>query len=209
MTAPPEGGFATAGDDVPGGGLTPCAVSDGYLFARVLCFVLAADPRLPTEALGLTRQALQTLVRRHVPQVSAALATLPVTAGPGEDAIEEPDYRNFVLEHRAGRLAEEEVWLAAIIARRSLGPNHLWQDLGLGSRNELNVLLSRHFPALVRRNRNDMKWKKFIYRQLCERDGIRICKAPNCAVCSDFHSCFGGEDGEPLDALAHLRRAAD
>lgn len=209
MMAPPKGGFSAAAGTVLDEEAPALNPTDRYFFDRMVSFVLATDPRSPAEALGLTREALQRVARRHVPQLSTVLATMPATAGPGEDAVEEADYRDFVLEHRAGRLEDEEAWLAAIIARRSLGPNHLWQDLGLGNRNELNVLLSRHFPALVHRNHGDMKWKKFIYRQLCERDGMLICKAPNCAVCCDFHACFGGEAGEPLDALAQLRRAAD
>lgn len=192
-----------------GTGAPPEGISDGYLFARIVAFALTGDPRPATEALGLTRPALEQLVERHASHLSAAIGALPADAGPGEEALEEPDYRDFVLEHRAGRADDEEAWLAAILARRSLGPNHLWQDLGLGSRLELNTLLERHFPALVRRNAADMKWKKFIYRQLCERTGVPICKAPNCAVCSDFGDCFGAEKGAPLDALAQLRHADD
>jgi nitrogen fixation protein NifQ len=175
----------------------------------MVAFVLATDPRPATEALGLTRPALMQLVRRHAPHLASRVDALPATVGAGNDAIEEPDYRDFVFEHRAGRCAEEEAWLAAIIARRSLGANHLWQDLGLGSRRELNMLLARHFPALVQRNSADMKWKKFIYRQLCERDGILICKAPNCADCCDFSACFGGEPGDALPALALGRRTSE
>jgi nitrogen fixation protein NifQ len=201
----PSPGPATAGS-APG---TEADVSDAYLFERIVAFALAGDSRPATAALGLTRADLQNLVERHAPHLSVATTALPADAGPGEEALEEPDYRDFILEHRAGRSHDEEGWLAAIIARRSLGPNHLWQDLGLGSRVELNALLKRHFPALVRRNAADMKWKKFIYRQLCEREGVPICKAPNCAVCSDFADCFGAESGAPLVALAQLRRAED
>ncbi len=82
-----------------------------------------------------------------------------------------------------------------------MAPNHLWQDLGLQSRTDLGRLLHRHFPVLAGLNDRDMKWKKFFYRQLCQRDGILICKAPNCADCSDISVCFAGEPGEPLLAL--------
>ncbi|MGZ9034608.1 MAG: nitrogen fixation protein NifQ, partial [Rhodospirillales bacterium] len=120
-------------------------------------------------------------------------------------ALEEPDLRALLLEHRS-RGAVEEAWLAAIVARRSLGANHLWQDLGLFSRDDLSRLLMRHFRPLAVRNSSDMKWKKFFYRALCERDGVVVCKAPNCAICDDVSLCFGGEAGEPLTRLQDNRR---
>jgi nitrogen fixation protein NifQ len=58
--------------------------------------------------------------------------------------------------------------------------------------------MQRHFRPLAARNRSDMKWKKFFYRTLCAEDGIVVCKAPNCEICSDVDACFGGEPGEPL-----------
>jgi nitrogen fixation protein NifQ len=83
--------------------------------------------------------------------------------------------------------------MAHILAVACLGDNHLWQDLQLSSRAELSSLMGHWFPALVARNHQDMKWKKFLYKQLCEREQLFICKAPSCAVCSDFNHCFGPE----------------
>jgi NifQ len=37
--------------------------------------------------------------------------------------------------------------------------------------------LQTHFPTLAAKTIGDMKWKKFFYRQLCERAGIPICKS--------------------------------
>ena len=177
------------------------AVSDRILFRRLVA-VAAGEAAPLTESLGLTREALERLLHTYFPE-SPALP--PLGSGPGEDALEEPDLRAFLLEFRAGR-GEEEDWLAAILARRCQRANHLWQDLGLADRSELNTLFQRHFPELARLNRSDMKWKKFFYRQLCEREGIPVCKAPNCAVCADFALCFGPESGEPLSTLAGLSR---
>lgn len=183
---------------------------DRLLFGRILDLA-AQDPVRPlTHALGLGRGALAVLVARHAPQHAATLsaqATLPDGSG-GEDAIEEADLRAFLLDHRA-RGAEEEEWLAAIVARRSLEPNHLWQDMGFADRGELNAMFRRHFPALVARNGADMKWKKFFYRSLCEREGLLLCKSPNCEVCEDFDACFGGEEGDPLSTLARAVRAEE
>ena len=84
--------------------------------------------------------------------------------------------------------------VALTLAVASLGDNHLWQDLQLASRAELSALMWRWFPALVARNSGDMKWKKFLYRELCRREEILICKSPSCAVCTDRPVCFGPED---------------
>jgi len=173
---------------------------DRVLFGRIIALA-AAEARPLTEALGLSRGQLERLFRRYRPGRPLAL---PADAGPGPDALEEPDLRAYLLECRAGR-GEEEEWLAAIVARRSLEPNHLWQDLGMTGRDDLNTLFRRHFPELARRNRSDMKWKKFFYRQLCEREGIPVCKAPTCDLCADAPVCFGPETGEALRPPARAR----
>ncbi|HMN82053.1 MAG TPA: nitrogen fixation protein NifQ [Burkholderiaceae bacterium] len=84
--------------------------------------------------------------------------------------------------------------IARGIAVASLGDNHLWQDMQLRSRAELSALIRQWFPRLAARNDRDMKWKKFFYKQLCEREQIFVCRSPSCAVCSDYDYCFGPED---------------
>ena len=74
--------------------------------------------------------------------------------------------------------SDETTWLAGAVAAACMGDNHLWQDLGLDNRQELSELLSTHFPALHAKNTGNMKWKKFFYKQLCERAEIRACRAP-------------------------------
>jgi nitrogen fixation protein NifQ len=112
-----------------------------------------------------------------------------------EDEVE--DVRALLLEHAdpaAGSRAEAAA-VAEAVAVACLGDDHLWQDLQLASRAELTALMRHWFPALVERNRADMKWKKFLYKQLCERAEVFVCKSPSCAVCADFDQCFGPEDG--------------
>jgi nitrogen fixation protein NifQ len=178
-------------------------IGDPLLFRRMVAMAATESPQPLTEALGLDRGSLERLLRRYLPGHLAMLESLPAGAGPGPDALEEPDLRAYLLECRAGR-GEEEEWLAAIVARRSLKSNHLWQDLGLADRGELGALFGKHFPELVVRNRLDMKWKKFFYRALCERDGVPVCKAPNCAVCSDAVACFAPETGARLPVVSLL-----
>lgn len=100
-----------------------------------------------------------------------------------------------------------QLHLAAILARRSMRPNHLWQDLGLRNRAELSALMNKHFEPLASRNINNMKWKKFFYRMICRDEGFRLCTAPSCAECDDFSVCFGEESGESL--LARNRRESE
>jgi nitrogen fixation protein NifQ len=105
------------------------------------------------------------------------------------------DLEQLLLDHAdvsAGTPAEI-AHMAEIVAVACLGDNHLWQDLQLASRAELSALMKHWFPTLVQRNVGDMKWKKFLYKQLCEREEIFVCKAPSCAVCSDHAICFGPE----------------
>ena len=117
---------------------------------------------------------------------------------PHRFAIDEfDDLVDLLREHgaRPARPDEDAGWLACVIATAAIGDNHLWQDLGLPSRDVLSRLLRENFPTLAALNTRDMKWKKFFYRQLCERAGVMICKSPNCAECCDFRACFGPEEG--------------
>jgi nitrogen fixation protein NifQ len=63
--------------------------------------------------------------------------------------------------------------------------NHLWQDLGR--------LMQRNFSMLSALNVHDMKWKKFLCKQLCAAEGVHVCRAPSCEVCIDYESCSGPE----------------
>ena len=176
---------------------------DRHVFACALALA-AGETRPLTEALGLAPPDLGVLLDLYFPHAGWLLPA-QTGAGARADALEEPDLRQLLLDHRSRGTVEEE-WLAAIVARRSLYPNHLWQDLGLFNRSDLSRLLDRHFEQLARRNKRDMTWKKFFYRELCARDGVLVCKAPVCDVCSDFQHCFGAETGEPL---ARLQTAKD
>ena len=59
-----------------------------------------------------------------------------------------------------------------------MGFRHLWEDLGLGVPPAVcGSLMTECFPELVTLNQQDMRWKKFFYRQRCEQEGA-ICAAP-------------------------------
>ncbi len=84
--------------------------------------------------------------------------------------------------------------LSLIIATGCLGGDHLWRDLGLPERSALSELMQRAYPALKALNDRDMKWKRFFYKQLCERGGGYVCRAPSCDQCSAYAECFGPEE---------------
>lgn len=88
----------------------------------------------------------------------------------------------------------ESSWIIGIIVAGCLGSDHLWQDLGLWSRSQLSAMLYYNFPDLAAKNDKDMKWKKFLYKQLCEAEGLYLCRVPSCEVCLDYPKCFGSEE---------------
>lgn len=110
-----------------------------------------------------------------------------------ESRLEElDDIIRLLLEHRVDDSGETHA-MAIFVAKSCMGDNHLWQDMRLPNRDALNALMQTHFPALHARNTGNMKWKKFFYKQLCERADIFICKSPTCGVCVDYDKCFGPE----------------
>jgi nitrogen fixation protein NifQ len=140
-----------------------------------------------TATLALPDQAFQALWDSYFPG-----AHLNLQDGPGENIVELEDLLNLLLEYRAG-VYQSEVWLAHIVAYSCCGRNHLWQDLGLADRGELSTLMTLAFPSLATLNVGDMKWKKFIYRHYCSREGIYVCPAPSCSACDDHAKCFAPE----------------
>ncbi|MBI5462931.1 MAG: nitrogen fixation protein NifQ [Gammaproteobacteria bacterium] len=113
------------------------------------------------------------------------------------------DLLRLLLDHRADA-GEQTEWLAYAVASGCMGGNHLYQDMGLPDRQALSDLLNRHFTALFVKNAGNMKWKKFFYKQLCDRADVKACSAPSCQVCVDFDACFGPEDDSGLATLAQL-----
>jgi len=107
-------------------------------------------------------------------------------------ASEFDDVLELLQRNRASRCDSEHA-MATIVSQACQGQDHLWQDMGLWSRDQLSALMVRNFPSLAQRNTRNMKWKKFIYKQLCDAEGIYTCRAPSCEVCVDYDACFGPE----------------
>ncbi|WP_045226852.1 nitrogen fixation protein NifQ [Methyloterricola oryzae] len=118
-------------------------------------------------------------------------ASLASGGARGFDEFE--DLLSLLLQYR-GDGSEQTRWLAYAITACCMGDDHLWQDMGLPTRQALSELLQAHFPELHARNTGGMRWKKFFYKQLCERNGSFVCRSPSCAVCSEYANCFGPEE---------------
>lgn len=154
------------------------------------------------DGLGLSPGEIDRLFARYFPLYRTAGLGLADMA-PSPVSEEEALLVDLLAAHRSGPEPLGS-WLTVLIARRAMRPDHLWQDLGLNDRGELNRLLSRHFRRLHAGNVRNMRWKKYFYRCLCEAEGFSLCAAPSCAVCTDYLDCFGAEDG--MSRLADLRR---
>jgi nitrogen fixation protein NifQ len=154
-----------------------------------LCTGVGAMP----DWLGLEPAAFHCLMDHHFPGFR-------LEAHPGMGRVLDASRRDerhelveLMLMDKAGD-SPSEVWMAHAVAAGCMASDHLWQDLGLWRRAELTALMRRNFPSLAARNVKDMKWKRFLYKQLCEAEGIYVCRAPSCEVCADFDACFGPED---------------
>ncbi len=140
--------------------------------------------------MGLCPEDFKVMMNHHFPGVPyeypEAGHAVPVDR---HDEVDEL-YKLMVM-HRANQ-SVSEAWVAKIVAFGCMGSDHLWQDLGLWSRPDLTGLMNRNFPTL--RNEKNMKWKKYLYKQLCEAEGIYTCRSPSCEVCVDYQACFASED---------------
>ncbi|SEG26854.1 nitrogen fixation protein NifQ [Marinobacterium lutimaris] len=153
--------------------------------------------------LGLEAEQFARLIERHFADDSDLIA-----ADPAEKHLIQTrsDLREELMRIRDDERIElvelledfrspaAPVELSLIIATACLGGDHLWRDLGLPDRSELSDLMQRAYPALKALNDRDMKWKRFFYKQLCERGGGYVCRAPSCDQCSAYAECFGPEE---------------
>jgi nitrogen fixation protein NifQ len=161
------------------------------LFARMLFSQTVGMGALPP-GLGLAPSEFAALMARHFPGFILP-AYLAAPALETERDAERDELLTLLQEHCAGADGSER-WMAEIVTTACMGGDHLWQDLGLWSRVDLSHLMTQNFPALAAKNSRDMKWKKFLYKQLCDREGVVVCRSPSCEVCVDYAKCFGPED---------------
>ncbi|MEM8571756.1 MAG: nitrogen fixation protein NifQ [Pseudomonadota bacterium] len=140
------------------------------------------------DCLGLYSAQLTDLVDTWFPGLD-----LPDLDAPEPGRLADQASIAMLLLWRGGANTPEAHWLAAIIARRSLEPHHLWEDLGLPSRTALSNLMALHFPRLFAANERNMRWKKFFYRQICSDSEFALCLSPTCDECEEKPECFAPE----------------
>ncbi|CCD97423.1 putative nitrogen fixation protein nifQ [Bradyrhizobium sp. ORS 375] len=176
---------------------------DRHVIASILA-VSAMEHGALAERAGLSTVELIALLAQLFPAAAIDSTWLPINgAAPAPDDDEIAMVRDLLTAQRSTD-GDVSRWLAAMVARRAMEPNHLWEDLGLRERSELSRLLMRHFGPLASRNTRNMRWKRFFYRMLCEDDGFVMCTTPVCTQCNDFALCFGEESGE--SRMAERRR---
>jgi nitrogen fixation protein NifQ len=160
--------------------------------ARMAASWCVGEGVLP-DHMGLAPEAFREMMELRFPDFQVA-GTAP--SGHRLDfsrMLEKDDLVRLLGEYCVCEPPERE-WIIDLLVAGCLGGDHLWQDLGLFARSDLSALISTNFPGLAGRNSKDMKWKKFLYKQLCEAEGIYVCRSPTCEACADFVKCYGPED---------------
>ncbi|MGR9052606.1 MAG: nitrogen fixation protein NifQ [Gammaproteobacteria bacterium] len=160
--------------------------------AKIIASWLCGKSVLP-DYLGLEPEQFQTLLDTQYPGFDVPFKAPSGIVLDFERMLEREDLIKLLQLFRSDASRENDVIIGLIVSA-CLGSDHLWQDLGLWNRSELTALLRYNFPALAERNVKDMKWKKFLYKQLCEAEGLYLCRAPSCEVCKDYSDCFGSEE---------------
>lgn len=142
--------------------------------------------------LGLERPVYDWLLSRYYPGFKTESIIQPGRTLDLSRRDEMQELQSLLLENISvdTETGQAMSWL---ITAGCLGQDHLWQDLGLWSRKSLSLLMTTFFQPLALKNDKDMKWKKFLYKQLCETEGIYTCRSPSCEVCVDYQNCYGLE----------------
>ena len=148
--------------------------------------------------MGLDHTGFTELLARYFPlasnllcDVMAAQSAAALDVAQRSDEFD--DLLGLFLEHRSDD-SDQTGWLAYAFCSGCMGRDHLYVDMGMPNRAAVSGLLQRHFNALFRKNVGTaMKWKKFLYKQLCDRAEVQLCPAPSCQVCDERRHCFSPE----------------
>jgi nitrogen fixation protein NifQ len=133
--------------------------------------------------MGLDRMRFGALVACYFPGADVELFGARCDpAAPCADCTPVPsdefdDLVQLLLDHRSDD-AEQTEWLSYAVASGCMGGDHLYQDMGLPDRQALSDLMARHLGMLTAKNSANMKWKKFLYKQLCDRAEVGARSAP-------------------------------
>lgn len=167
---------------------------DRQMFAGLL--TVASQERWPFDtALGLDQDSLATLLATCFPDFDLTQLTSHHTD------VSAPETNNQVLDILLSHVPTNNggdipisSWLAHIIAARASHSGHLWTSMGFIERPELTAAIRRHLPTLATANNQGMRWKRYLFKQVCDMNGKTMCKSPNCGDCSDYAYCFATEN---------------
>lgn len=163
-----------------------------HILASMLASQYAGNGAMPAR-LGLDQNQFATMMQMHFTGVELPQRYMTEVSIDVERMPEQDELCTLLLTHRSDP-SDEGDWMAQIVVMGCMGGDHLWQDLGLWSRKDLSLLMQQNFEPLAAKNDRDMKWKKFLYKQLCLAEGIYVCRSPSCEVCPDYAACFGPEE---------------
>lgn len=173
------------------------ASEDRQMFACLLA-VASQEAQPLSGALGLSEENIDALLAEFFPAAGRDLFKPKAQDDPG--AVQEPnqDLLKILLAHvpcdTTGGMQQPAAWLARILAARAALPGHLWLAMGFFERQELTSAIRRLLPTLAAANQQGMRWKRFLFKQVCDGTGGTMCKSPNCGVCSDYALCFAPDD---------------
>ncbi|PLX91457.1 MAG: hydrogenase [Desulfuromonas sp.] len=167
--------------------------ADRRMFAGLL--TVASHETGPLHgAVGLDEDSLVALLELYFPGFDLSL--LPADTPDGGSHLPDinQDILRILLAHvpcdATGGMNQPAEWLARIIAARTARPGHLWVSMGFLERAQLSAAIRRHLPTLAAANSGGMRWKRYLFKQVCEMNGGVMCKSPNCGDCSDYAFCF-------------------
>ena len=173
---------------------------DSRLFAGLLTLAAGENGSLEL-ALGLPGEQIDSLLAGYFPGFDRTLLEKTAARRRAHDGVEEPNPEvQDILRSHIQALSPQSgefpiaAWLAEIIAARVTLPGHLWVAMGFARRAELTETIRRHFPSLAAANNRGMRWKRYLFKQICDRHGGVMCRTPNCADCSDYALCFPSDD---------------
>lgn len=171
---------------------------DRHLFACLIA-VAAQESEDLAVPLGLQQSDLDSILLLFFPGQSFDLLECYSSSAYHQPVECNPDVLSILLSHVPADSGFHQVfvslWLARILATRAALPGHLWVAMGLTERPQLTAAIRRHLPSLADANHQNMRWKRYLYKQVCDLNGGVMCKAPNCGICSDYGLCFVADEG--------------
>ncbi|SEA72392.1 nitrogen fixation protein NifQ [Desulfuromusa kysingii] len=175
---------------------SPASISavDRKLFACLLA-VTSAEPYPVDVSLGLAPEIVDKIIATCFPGFDGSWGQNKLIDHQHPRLEINSDVLSLLLSHvEASGCREMAGWLAHIIAARAAQPGHLWIAMGLFERPQLTAAIRRHLPTLAQANNQGMRWKRYLFKQVCEANGGLLCKSPNCQDCSEYELCFAPQE---------------